>query len=823
MNGFRKNIKFVVCALILLGYIMVAPAIGDAGDVYQSFYQYSQTFYYCSATSCTGGTSGICSGSQYSCPYTATTFKNQFDLSEPRIFCHTDAACTLPSTISYSISLNGMATPHLLRIYIPSGTKWLYIATYGMAPYGLIAAVSQFGTPPTSNGPQKYTDFSVTSGDPYYVNIGGSSLAQLRSGQQFTVNEGGTVIIVKNSSVPLVTTGGWLYVKLLPYDGSEATDCQIYSEFDKTTFSTWYNSAQWDASGDPVAATSPLTISPASLAFGNVTVNTPSIQKVTLTNSGTTSLTVSSLLASNAAFGVDWSQGTIPASSNQAVNVTFTPPAAQSYAATLTAISSAGNATASLTGTGIASTKQLTVSPAALNFATTWNGESSPLPLTLSSTGSSNITVSSISSDNNIFVVGDWKSGTIPGASNQTVWITFKPSENRRYYGTVTIKSDNPGGDITVSVSGVGIGPKAAIVKGNFSDILKLADVALKPDKSYTSIKFLNAAGNASSSAALDTFNAMGGETVSLGRNSEFDLAVGQFADTDDNDRVLKVMSDTNGNVQDVVIYNIDGSYTPVALSDGGFTNVSGIRAAAGAFSGESSRRSDFVIAGIGSDGNYQIKFYKYTGQLINKFSGTLPCQNLSIAVGSFYPGDNDVVIAMQNKAGTLTTLIQRIDGTIIGGFNKTGSGTGTDAILMSDVDVAVLPANPAVNPGGDGYAVSGRISGGTSDGKLTLISFDSSSNMLRNTNGAACSDVHLTSVNSTTYYGYAVSYMNSSSMPSVVVYGQDGTQKGAWTGTAPALTTDVVGPDDNYGISLPVLMYLDSAGSQTVLATPLQ
>jgi len=112
---------------------------------------------------------------------------------------------------------------------------------------------------------------------------------------------------------------------------------------------------QLNAPGANVAA---LTISSASLAFGNVTVNTTSTQPLKLTSSGTSPVTISS--ASLTGTGFTMSGATFPVTLNPGlavtVDVSFDPTAAGSASGQLTVDSNAAansNPTISLSGTGI--------------------------------------------------------------------------------------------------------------------------------------------------------------------------------------------------------------------------------------------------------------------------------------------------------------------------------------------------------------------------------------------------------------------------------------------------------------------------------------
>ena len=105
------------------------------------------------------------------------------------------------------------------------------------------------------------------------------------------------------------------------------------------------------------AAVPTLTVSPANIAFGNVTVNTPVTQPVTLTSTGTAPVTVSSGAVSGTGFTME--AATFPVTLNPGLVVTldvqFDPTVAGSSTGQLTVQSnSSTNSTAmtSLSGTG---------------------------------------------------------------------------------------------------------------------------------------------------------------------------------------------------------------------------------------------------------------------------------------------------------------------------------------------------------------------------------------------------------------------------------------------------------------------------------------
>jgi len=114
-------------------------------------------------------------------------------------------------------------------------------------------------------------------------------------------------------------------------------------------------------SGTGTAPGPVLTASPASLSFARTVIgSTAAPRTVTVTNSGTTSATISGVAVTG-----DFSQtnncGTVAAGGSCTVTVTFRPTAGGSRTGTLTVTSNAGNspATVGLSGTGIDSTTNL--------------------------------------------------------------------------------------------------------------------------------------------------------------------------------------------------------------------------------------------------------------------------------------------------------------------------------------------------------------------------------------------------------------------------------------------------------------------------------
>src|SRR5258707_94515 len=70
------------------------------------------------------------------------------------------------------------------------------------------------------------------------------------------------------------------------------------------------------------------SVAPASLNFGNVQVGFSKQDSLTVSNTGTATLTISSVTSDNSAFSISPTSGSIPPSGSQKYYVTFSPPSA---------------------------------------------------------------------------------------------------------------------------------------------------------------------------------------------------------------------------------------------------------------------------------------------------------------------------------------------------------------------------------------------------------------------------------------------------------------------------------------------------------------
>jgi len=223
------------------------------------------------------------------------------------------------------------------------------------------------------------------------------------------------------------------------------------------------------------AATGPgVTLAPSNLSFGSTVVGTPAAaaQSVTLTNNGTSPLTISAITATGD-FALDPS--TTCSTSNQVaaggsctVAVSFVPTAAGTRTGTVTISDNASGGTQVIALTGAATAPGVTLAPSNLSFGSTVVGTpaAAAQSVTLTNNGTSPLTISAITA------TGDFAQdpSTTCSTSNQvaaggscTVAVSFVPTAAGTRTGTVTISDNASGGTQVIALTGAATAVAAAI------------------------------------------------------------------------------------------------------------------------------------------------------------------------------------------------------------------------------------------------------------------------------------------------------------------------------------------------------------------------
>jgi hypothetical protein len=212
-------------------------------------------------------------------------------------------------------------------------------------------------------------------------------------------------------------------------------------------------------------STSTVGVSAASLAFGSQQVGVASTSKaVTVTNNGTTALTISGVNTSGAfAQTDDCTTAPLQPTTNCVINVTFTPTAPGPSVGALTITDNAPGSpqVVLLTGTGVAA-PAVVLSTVTLTFPSQVVGTTSiAQSINVSNTGGSPLVISNVATTGDFAETNSCGSSLAAGAKC-TINVTFTPTANGNRYGTVTMTDNAPNSPQTITVSGTG-GPAPTV------------------------------------------------------------------------------------------------------------------------------------------------------------------------------------------------------------------------------------------------------------------------------------------------------------------------------------------------------------------------
>ncbi|MFN3566231.1 MAG: choice-of-anchor D domain-containing protein, partial [Burkholderiaceae bacterium] len=267
---------------------------------------------------------------------------------------------------------------------------------------------------------------------------------------------------------------------------------------------------------NPAAANGPsIAVSPQSLTFSyTLAGSTSAPMSFTVTNGGAASLALTSIATSGAnasEFRIAGTStctagGSVAAGGNCRVDVVFAPTSSgtKSAAVTIAHNASGGTTTVALSGSAGAATPTISLSASSLSFATVPVGSTSAAQtVTLSNTGSAALNITALTAGGSN--PGDFSrggtcaaGGTVAAGANCTIAYTFAPSAIGARSASLTIASNNSGGNVTLTLTGSGVDDTPAIAL------------------SRTSIAFGNQQAGTTSAAQTVTVGNAGGGTLSV-------------------------------------------------------------------------------------------------------------------------------------------------------------------------------------------------------------------------------------------------------------------------------------------------------------------
>jgi hypothetical protein len=204
-----------------------------------------------------------------------------------------------------------------------------------------------------------------------------------------------------------------------------------------------------------------VSLSATALNFKKVPIGqTSSPQTVTLTNTGTATLNISSITTSGDYHISNNTCGaTVAAGANCAVSVTFTPTKKGKRTGNLTFTDNAPTSPQVVTLTGVG--QSITVSPTSLNFGTVAVGNtSSQQNVTVTNVGTTVVTFTGFvfagTAAGDYLISANTCGATIAPGANCSVGVEFKPTTTGKRAAKLNVKNDGGGSPTSTSLTGTG-------------------------------------------------------------------------------------------------------------------------------------------------------------------------------------------------------------------------------------------------------------------------------------------------------------------------------------------------------------------------------
>jgi len=256
--------------------------------------------------------------------------------------------------------------------------------------------------------------------------------------------------------------GDWYSGVLDPSDSCTVWVAGEYLPENRTSEPYWYTEI---AKLPPVGTCSggPVLLSDVSLNFGTQAVGVKSAALVeTLTNNQTTSLNITGISTGGGVFQQsNTCENAIAPGGNCTISVYFTPSGTGTETGTLTITDGATGSPQSVALSGIggsAAVGTVAVSPTTLAFGSqVLNTASAGQAITVTNSGSVNVTVSSVAASGDYSETDTCTGATLTAGQTCTITVAFKPVVPGSISGTITINDNATGTPQIVTLSGSGL------------------------------------------------------------------------------------------------------------------------------------------------------------------------------------------------------------------------------------------------------------------------------------------------------------------------------------------------------------------------------
>jgi Abnormal spindle-like microcephaly-assoc'd, ASPM-SPD-2-Hydin/Protein of unknown function (DUF1573) len=463
-------------------------------------------------------------------------------------------------------------------------------------------------------------------------------------------------------------------------------------------------------SGAKTAIQEAFQLNPTSVSFGKVGVGKQATQSISISNTGTTAVSITQATFSNSQFSLPGATFPMSMATGQSSNLTVavTPTSSGTITGTLTVLGSDGSssATLNLSATAVTPGAQISLNSTTVQFGTVSVGSTGNANLTISNTGGSDLTISVIAITGAEFgATGIATPKTISAGQSVPVALTFKPTTAGAVTGSLTITSNDPTNP-TTTVTLDGTGSTSAV--GQLQDApssLSFGNISVGSSgtKQITLSNTGNAAVQITSIAATGTGFTVNGISVPYTLNPSATAILNVvFAPT------------TGGSVSSTITVISDANGSPLKISVSG----TGVQA------GLSVTPSSFAYGSV-VDG--QTKSQTFT--LTNTGNSSLTISQLGIS-GSGY-SVSGLTTPASLAAGASTTFSAVFAPTTAGGLSGTvtvssNAPNSPATVALSGTGVASTVTLSA-NPTGLSF---GNVTAGTSSTKTVTLTNSGNSSL---------------------------------------------------------------------------------------------
>jgi hypothetical protein len=314
-----------------------------------------------------------------------------------------------------------------------------------------------------NNWPSSKPDFTLTaSPSTQSVNPGGSTAYTLTVSPLNGYNSNVTLSV---SGLPSNTTGNFDTNPVLGGSGSSTLTTTTSANTPQGTFDLTITGTDGTLTHQAFVTLSVVqaaaTLSPTSESFASQVINTTSSAKtVTLTSSGTGTLSFTSIAASGDFAETNNCGASLAPGAKCSIKVTFTPTAAGTRTGSITVTDNAMNSpqTVSLSGTGALA---VTLTPASSSFPSqAVNTTSAAKAFTLTNNQSTVLLISGITftgTNSGDFSETNTCGASVAAKSHCSISVTFTPSATGTRSATLNVADNAPSSPQTASLSGTGV------------------------------------------------------------------------------------------------------------------------------------------------------------------------------------------------------------------------------------------------------------------------------------------------------------------------------------------------------------------------------